>query len=173
MPNKRNLQLTDELEERFRHSSTVFLTDYRGLKVSDLAALRRQLREVGVDYRVAKNTLTRIASERAGVTGLAPLLAGPTAVAFVSGDAPASARALLDFARVSRIMTVKGGFLGTHVLSADDVAEVSRLPAKSQLQADLVGSVQGPLASVIGVLNGALSGIVHALEERSKQLQPA
>jgi large subunit ribosomal protein L10 len=70
-------------------------------------------------------------------------------------------------------MTVKGGFLGTQVLNADDVTDVSRLPATSLLQADLVGSVQGPLASVIGVLNGALSGIVHALEERSKQLQPA
>jgi large subunit ribosomal protein L10 len=165
--------MADDLEERFRRNPTVFLTDYRGLKVADLANLRRQLREVGVDYRVSKNTLTRIASERAGINGLAPLLAGPTAVAFVGGDVSASARALLDFARISRIMTVKGGILGSQVLSADDVTEVSRLPATPQLQADLVGSVQGPLASVIGGLNGALSGIVHALEERAKQLEPA
>jgi large subunit ribosomal protein L10 len=162
--------MTEDLEQRFRRCPTVFLTDYRGLKVSDLAGLRRQLRDVGVDYRVSKNTLIRIASERAGVAGLAPLLAGPTAVAFVSGDVSASARALLDYARTSRILTVKGGVLGSQVLSADDVGDVSKLSATTQLQADLVGSVQGPLASLIGVLNGALSGIVHALEERSKQL---
>ncbi len=173
MPNTRNVKMTGDLEEKFTHTRTVFLTDYRGLKVSDLANLRRQLRDVGVDYRVSKNTLTRIASERAGIDGLAPLLKGPTAVAFVSGDPALSARALMDYARTSRIMTVKGGILGSQILSADDVSDVSKLPATPQLQADLVGAVQGPLANLMGVLNGALSGIVHVLEERSKQLEPA
>ncbi len=173
MPNRRNLDTVEVLEEKFRQSPTVYLTDYRGLKVTDLANLRRQLREIGVEYVVAKNTLARIAAESVGVNGLDVLLAGPTALAFVSGEPGPAAKALLDFARVSRIMTVKGGVLGPQVLSGDDVSSVASLAPKPQLQADLVGAVQGPMANLIGVLNGALSALVHALEERSKQLEPA
>lgn len=173
MPNAKNIESVGELTEKFRETRSVYLTDYRGLKVSDLASLRRQLRDAEVDYRVAKNTLMLIASERAGLTGLGPLLTGPSAVAFVNGDEIAAARALTDFARTSRILTVKGGVLGTQVLTAEDVADVARLPAKPVLRADLACALQGPMASVLGVLNGALSGVVHALEERVKQLEPA
>jgi large subunit ribosomal protein L10 len=173
MPNVKNVESVGKLTERFRKTRTVYLTDYRGLKVSDLATLRRQLREVGVDYHVAKNTLLHIAAERAGISGLGPLLTGPTAVAFASGDEIAAARALTDYARTSRILTIKGGFLGTQVLTGEDVADVAKLPAKAQLQADLAGALQGPLAGLLGVLNGALSGVVHALEERVKQLESA
>jgi len=173
MPNDRNLEFVKELEVKFQNTRTVFLTDYRGLTVADLANLRRQLRDVGVDFRVAKNTLALIAADRAGLKGLDALLKGPTAIAFSSGDEAATAKALGDFARVSRILAVKGGILGTQVLTADDVAEVAKLPAKAQLQADLVGSVQGPAAGLIGILNGALSSIAHALDERAKQLGPA
>jgi len=173
MPNDRNLEFVKELEVKFQNTRTVFLTDYRGLTVADLANLRRQLRDVGVDFRVAKNTLASIAADRAGLKGLDALLKGPTAIAFASGDEATTAKALGDFARVSRILAVKGGILGTQVLTADDVVEVAKLPAKAQLQADLVGSVQGPAAGLIGVLNGALSSIAHALDERAKQLEPA
>jgi large subunit ribosomal protein L10 len=173
MPNARNLEFVKDLEVKFRNTRTVFVTDYRGLKVSDLANLRRQLRELGVDFRVAKNTLALIAADRSGLTGLGALLKGPTAIAFASGDVSATAKALGDYARVSRIFTVKGGALGSQILSAEDVVEVAKLPAKKQLQADLVGVVQGPAAGLIGVLNGALSSMVHALDERAKQLEPA
>ncbi|HLZ07763.1 MAG TPA: 50S ribosomal protein L10 [Chloroflexota bacterium] len=173
MPNARNLEFVKELEIKFKKTRTVFLTDFRGLSVSDLANLRRQLREVGVDFRVAKNTLALIAADRAGLSGLNELLKGPTAIAFASGDEAATAKALSDYARVSRILTVKGGILGSQVLSAEDVADVSRLPAKAQLHADLVGAVQGPAASLIGVLNSALSTVVHVLDERVKQLEAA
>jgi large subunit ribosomal protein L10 len=173
MPNDRNLAFVKELEVKFQSTRTVFLTDYRGLTVADLANLRRQLREVGVDFRVAKNTLALIAADRAGLKGLDALLKGPTAIAFSSGDESSTARALGDYARVSRILTVKGGILGTQVLTAEDVVEVAKLPPKAQLQADLVGAVQGPQASLIGVLNSALSSIAHALDERAKQLEPA
>ena len=173
MPNARNLEFVKELEIKFKKTRIVYLTDFRGLTVSDLANLRRQLREVGVDFRVAKNTLALIAADRAGLTGLSDLLKGPTAIAFASGDEAATAKALADYARVSRILTIKGGILGTQVLTAEDVADVARLPPKAQLQADLVGSVQGPAASLIGVLNGALSTVVHVLDERVKQLESA
>jgi large subunit ribosomal protein L10 len=171
MPNTRNVESVGDLEEKFKKTRNVFLTDYRGLHVSDLANLRRQLREYDVDYRVAKNTLTLIAAEKVGVQGLGPLLNGPTAIAFANGDVAATARALTDFARTSRILTVKGGVLGSQILNADDVGEVAKLPPTKQLQADLVGAVQGPAANLLGVLNAALSGVARALEERARQLE--
>jgi len=173
LPNVRNVEAVTELEAKFRENPVVFLTDYRGLTVSNLAQLRRQLREAGVDYRVAKNTLIQIAMQRAGLPGLEPLLAGPTAVAFAEGNEIAAARALSDFARVSRILTIKGGILARQALSVEEVAELAALPGKEQVRANLAGAVQGPLASVVGVLNNALSSIVYALDQREKQLQPA
>lgn len=173
MPNRRNVEAVTELEQEFARAENVFVTDYRGLKVADLANLRGRLREAGVEYKVAKNTLTKIAAEQAGLPGLAAFLTGPSALAFVTGDEIVAAKALTDFARISRILTVKGGVIQRVVLTSADVEALAALPGQSQLRADLVGAVQGPMASVIGALNGALSGVVHALEERTKQLQPA
>ena len=173
MPNARNVEAVAELEARLRENSVLFLTDYRGLTVTDLANLRRQLREAGVDYRVAKNTLIDIAARRIGLTGLEPYLTGPTAVALATGNEVAAAKALTDFARISRILTIKGGVLGKHAISSEDVAELATLPSKDQVQANLVGAVQGPMANLMGVLTNALSGIVYALDQREKQLQPA
>ena len=173
MPNKKNVASVEELEERFRESPVVLLTEYRGLKVSDLANLRRQLREAGVDYRIAKNTLLAIAAREAGRPGMEAMLEGPTAVAFSTGDEIQAARTLADFARTSRILTLKGGLLGQQVISSEDLTQLAALPGRSQVQADLVGAVQAPLASVYSVLNSALASIVYALEEREKQLQPA
>lgn len=173
MPNAKNVGEVGELEKNFRATQFVLVTDYRGLSVADLAGLRRQLREHGVEYRVAKNTLSLIAANRVGMTGLEELLRGPSAIAFGGGDEITVAKTLTDYARVSKILTVKGGVLGRQVIGAEAVSELAALPGKSQLQADLVGAVQSPIASLIGVLNGVLSGVVHALEERAEQLEPA
>jgi len=173
MPNVRNIKAVEELEERFRQNPIAFLTDYRGLTVSDLANLRRRLREAGVDYRVAKNTLIQIAAKRVGLSGLEPYLAGPTAVAFTAADEIEAARALSEFARISRILTLKGGIIGRRAISSEEVSELAALPGKAQVQANLVGAVQGPMASLAGVLTNVLSGVVYALDQREKQLQPA
>lgn len=173
MPNAHNVEEVAALEAKFRQYPIVFLTDYRGLTVSNLADLRRQLREAGVEYHVAKNTLLGLAAKRAGLPSLEQHLAGPTAVAFASENEIAAARALATFARVSRIMTVKGGVLGKQAISAEEVTELAELPGKPAVQATMVGALQGPLANLAGVLNNALSGIVYALDQREKQLQPA
>lgn len=173
MPNPKNVQEVQELEHAFATHPFVFLTDYRGMTVAELANLRRQLRQAGVDYRVAKNTLLAIAAGRVGVTGLERFLAGPTAVAFATENEIAAARALTDFARLSRNLAIKGGLLGRQVIASEEVAELAALPGKAEVKANLVGAIQGPLAGLVGVLTSALSGIVYALEQREKQLQPA
>lgn len=173
MPNVKNVGAVAELEAKLRENPIVFLTDYRGLTVTDLATLRRQLREAGVEFRVAKNTLIDLAAKRVGLTGLEPYLAGPTAVAFATSNEIAAARTLADFARVSRILAIKAGILGRQAISAEEVTELAALPGTEQVHANLVGATQGPMASLIGVLTNAMSGIVYALDQREKQLEPA
>lgn len=171
MPNPRNVQALAELEAKLRQNPVVFLTDYRGLTVADLSKLRKQLREAGVDYHVAKNTLIEIAARRLGLKGLEPYLAGPTAIALAPGSEITAARMLADFARTSRVLTIKAGVLGQHAISSEEVAELAALPGRTEVQANLVGAVQGPMAALVGTLTSALASIVYALSQREKQLQ--
>lgn len=163
----------DSIQAALTESQSLILTDYRGLDVHALAALRGQLRPNGVTFRVVKNTLTRIAAERAGIAGLEPLLEGPTAIAFAKDDVAAAARVLADFARTSRILTIKGALVDGQMLSSNEVGELASLPTKPILQATLAGAIQGPLANFIGLLNGAISSVVYTLEARASQLEAA
>ena len=107
-----------EIRERLTESDAAVLTEYRGLKVSELAELRGALRPAGTDFKIFKNTLARRAAEEAGLAELVPMLEGPTAIAFVKGDAVIAAKALRDFGRTNAALVVKGGLLGTDVLGA-------------------------------------------------------
>jgi large subunit ribosomal protein L10 len=161
----------DSIQAALGAASSLILTDYRGLNVGNLATLRGQLRPVGVTFRIVKNTLTRIAAERSGVAGLAPLLVGPTAVAFAKDDIAAAARILSDFARVSKVLTIKGALVDGELLSADQIGDLANLEPKPVLQAKLAGTIQAPLANFVGLLNGAISNIVYTLEARASQLE--
>jgi large subunit ribosomal protein L10 len=173
MPTPRKSAEIDELEKKLREASGTIVADYRGLSVAELGALRAQLRPSGVEFRVAKNTLTQIAAKRAGIEGLDQFLVGPTAIAFAGDDIAAAARVLGDFARTSRILTIKGALLGTLTLSADEVGSLAKLEPKPVLQATLAGTIQGPLAGFVGLLNGALASLAYTLEARADQLQQA
>ncbi len=163
----------DSIQAALKESPSFILADYRGLDVAQLAGLRAQLRPAGVTFRVVKNTLTRIAAERAGVKGIDSFLEGPTAIAFAKDDVAAAARVLSDFARTSRILSLKGAMVDGTILSADQVADLASLAPKPVLQAALAGAIQGPLSNFVGLLNGAISSIVYTLEARANQLQEA
>lgn len=170
---KKGLEI-DSIQAALNESPSLILTDYRGLDVVALANLRGQLRPSGVTFRVVKNTLTRIAAERAGVKGLEPLLEGPTAIAFAkTDDIAAAAKALADAARTTRILTIKGALVDGQMLSADQVGDLASLPTKPVLQGTLAGAIQGPLSNFVGLLNGAISNIVYTLEARATQLEAA
>src|SRR5437762_13148727 len=121
MPTARKRQMVKEMQELFSGSQVLIFTDYRGLSVSDITNLRRQLREKGVEYHVTKNTLTALAADRAGLGEMNTLLDGPTAIAFVGEDIPGAAKVLTDFVRSSRILQIRGGLMGHVVISADQV----------------------------------------------------
>ena len=111
MPTAHKAAVVDELSDRLSRAQLTIVADYRGLGVSDLQGLRGNLRPVGAEFRVAKNTLTTIAAERAGIDGLAELLAGPTALVLAYEDPVQASKVVTDFIRATRILTVRGGVM--------------------------------------------------------------
>lgn len=153
-----------------KQAAAAILTDFRGLNVGELAALRNKLRETGAEYRVVKNTLLQRAAESLGITGLDPYLEGPTAVAFSPDDPVAPAKALLDYIRQARKLEVKGGLVEGRVLSADQIKALANLPSKTQLWATVVGALAAPMYGLAGVLIGLQRNLVYALDQiRQKQ----
>src|SRR5271168_4729469 len=128
----------EEIAAEITASQAVFAIDYRGITVAQADALRARLRDCDASFRVVKNSLTERAAEQAGAQELRPLLAGPTALTFVRGDAAAAAKAIADFARTSQLLAFKGGMMDGVSLSAGDVTSISRLPARNVLYGQLV-----------------------------------
>jgi large subunit ribosomal protein L10 len=170
MPTSAKAQTIEVLTEQLANAKLIVLTDYRGLRVADLQELRTNLRKSGGEIRVAKNTLTRIAAENAGISGLEPYLEGPLAIGIANDDIVSFAKSLSDFARSSRILTIRGGVLDNNVISADQVEAISTLPSKEVLQGKLLGLLQSPLARTLSVLNGPSRSVAYVLQARADQL---
>src|SRR4051794_10511740 len=140
-----------ELTDAFRGSSAAVLTEYRGLTVAQLKELRRSLAG-NATYAVVKNTLTKIAAREAGIDTLEPMLEGPSAVAFVTGDPGVGAKGLRDFAKANPLLVVKGGVLDGRPLSADEVRKLADLESREVLLAKLAGGLNAPAAKLAGAL---------------------
>jgi large subunit ribosomal protein L10 len=150
-PRPENVAVVDEVRRRFQDADGAILTEYRGLKVKDLAGLRRSLRPAG-EYKIYKNTLVRLAARESGLDALEPLLAGPTAIAFVDGDAAAVAKALRDYARTNPLLVLKGGVLGGKILNAEETAALAELPSREVLLARFAGLLAAPMQQLAGLL---------------------
>ena len=170
-PRPEKAAVVDDVKHRFETSDAALLTEYRGLNVKALAELRRQLRPAGGEYKVYKNTLVRFAARDAGADGLEALLTGPTAITFVSGDAAAVAKTLRDYARTNIHLVIKGGVLGTKVLSAADVAALADLPSRDVLLAQLAGALQAPLVKTAGLLQALPRNFAYGLKALIEQKQ--
>jgi large subunit ribosomal protein L10 len=175
MPTAEKAQTIDELTQKLRDSKGAVLLDYRGLNVADITALRRQLAGEDVEFQVAKNTLLRIAAERAEVDVAPELLTGPTAVAFGWRDEIAPARLLTEFVRRNRVVSVKGGLIGGRTLNADQITRVAELPTREVLLATMLGGFQAPASRALAVLQAPaqkLAGLMQALMDQ-KQAESA
>ena len=157
----------DSLAEQLSAASALVVTEYRGLKVGELQELRRRLRPKGVEYHVVKNSLLSRAASKTHRDGLAKLLAGPTAVAYSKGDEVELAKGMLDETRALRALRIVGGMLGGQAVSADDITSLARLPGRSQLQGEIVGSIQAPLGQMTGLLQAPFQNLIHVLTARS------
>lgn len=169
MPREDKVQLVRELREIIEGSSAMILTDYRGLTVSDITALRRKLREVGADYRVVKNTLFQLAAVDLGCSDMSSFLSGPTAVAFVHDEPVAPAKALMDFIREHKTPRIKGGLVEGKAYGPEQIQELSKIPPKEILVSQLLGSVQAPITGLVGTLNGLMANLVYTLQAVSEK----
>lgn len=160
--------LLQELKEKFEGSKVAVFADYRGLNVAEATKLRRRLREAGCEFKVAKNTLTSLATKQIGLEGLDPYLEGPMAIAFGT-DPVAPAKVLSEFIRETKKMEIKAGVLEGKVIDARGVKELAELPPREVLLARVLGGMQAPLYGFAGVLQGTLRSFVYALEAVRKQ----
>jgi large subunit ribosomal protein L10 len=163
-PRPEKVAVVDEVKTRLSSASAALLTEYRGLDVAEIARLRRSLREAGGDYKIYKNTLVRFAARDLGLDELEAMLVGPTAIAFVDTDAAAVAKALRDFARGNPSLVVKGGLLGTKLLSAADAGALADLPSRDQLLARLAGAMAAPLQTFAGLLQALPRNFAYGLQ---------
>lgn len=145
-----------ELAERFSNSSAAVLTEYRGLTVAQITELRRSL-GAGTTYAVVKNTLTKIAADKAGVRGLDSLLTGPTAVAFVQGDPVEAAKALRAFGKDNPLLVVKGGILDGNPLTAAEIAKLADLESREVLLSKLAGALNATTAKAAALFQAPLA----------------
>lgn len=152
-----------ELTDKFKSSGAAVLTEYRGLTVAQLKALRTALRG-NADYAVVKNTLTAIAAKDAGLEGLTDELKGPSAIAFVTGDPVATAKSLRDFAKANPALVVKGGVLDGRPLTAADVTKLADLESREVLLAKAVGAMKAKLYQAAYLFTAPASKAVRTVE---------
>ena len=164
MNKEQKTAVVEEIVGQLQGADAIFAVDYRGISVSQIAELRAKLREADARFRVVKNSLSERAADQAGRDTLKPLLIGPTALAFVNGDAALAAKALNDAARQLNLLEFKGGVLNGSPLSADDVRSIARLPSRDVLNAQLVGTIASPLTGLVRTLNALIAGLAIQLQ---------
>lgn len=168
MPTQAKIETVEELLQRLDGVKTLMLTEYRGLTVSQLNELRKQLRAVHAEYKVVKNRLARRAGAERGFEALRPHLTGPTALVIAKDDPVAVAKTLTNFARTNQKLTIKAAVVDGQLLASDGIRALSELPSKDALRAQLVGLIQGPLAQLVGLLAASQRDLVYVLEQRGK-----
>jgi large subunit ribosomal protein L10 len=165
MPTEAKRETVAELRDEIARTRTFIVSEYRGLKVKELAEIRRALRKDGVTYHVVKNRLMRIAAEGPTGDALSPLLEGPTAIAFGTDEA-GTAKALLEATRpFNRVVKIKGGVLGTKAIDAESVVALAALPSRQVLQARLAGAIISPVATLAGLLSANLRNFAYGLQQ--------
>lgn len=158
-------QTVAEVTGKLKESQCTVVADYRGLNVSEVTELRKQLRDAGVEFQVIKNTLAKLATADAELTELDEHLTGPTAIAFSMEDIIAPAKILTQFAKKNENLKVKGGVLEGEIVSADQLKELAELPSKEGLLSMLLSVLQAPMR------NFALA--VKAVADKEENAQEA
>lgn len=168
-------QAVGELAYEFGAAEAVYAVDYRGLTVAQMSELRGRLLENDSKLKVVKNSVTKLAADKAEVSAISDHLSGPTALAFVRGDAAAAAKILQTFSKESdNVLELKGGLLNGNALSSDDVIAIAKLPSREALIQQLVGLIASPISGTARTLGALLSAVPRQLQQMVDQgLVPA
>lgn len=164
MPRPEKVAVVEEIRTKLAEADAAVLTEYRGLTVPALAALRASLRGSGTEYKVFKNTLARRAVAEAGLEDVASMFEGPVAIAFVRGDAAGAAKALRDFGRTNPALVVKGGLLGLRIITAVEIEALADLPSRDVLLAQVAGVFQAPLTKAAGLFQAFTRNFAYGVK---------
>ena len=169
MDREQKTALVKELAEQLKDAQAIFAVDYRGISVPQAAELRSGLREADARFRVVKNRLTLRAADQAGTESLKEHLEGPTALAFVNGDAALAAKTLFRLGSEWELLTYKGGLMDGETLDADSFTAIARLPGRDQLNAQFAGIVASPLTGLVRGLGSMIQGLALQLGQIAEQ----
>ena len=161
--------IVKQLIEKYQSAKSVYFTEYRGLTVAEITQLRNQLRKVGCEYKVIKNTMVTKAMELMKRTEFVPYFVGPVATAFSMQDPAQTAKVLKTFAKEHPWLVIKGGMLADKNLSPKEVEALAQLPSREVLLSQVFAAMQAPVTGFLRVLNGPIGGLVNALSQIQKQ----
>ncbi len=183
MPTQKKIDTVAELKGRLERATLLVSAEYRGLRVRDMQEMRRRLRESGIEVKVVKNSLLRLAAEESGQADLLSVVEGPTALVVSYGDVIDAAKAVSGYAQgAPQGFALRGGFMDGHVLSAQDIRDLVRIPPRPVLIAQFLGQMQSPLAGFAALMDAPLrefSGLARSLlselpgliEARARQME--
>ncbi len=168
--------IVKKMTEQMKNAKSVVFADYKGLSVTDMQNLRTKLRESGVEFKITKKTLMKIAAKDAGFNDELPqeVLEGPVGAAFSMEDELAAAKILFNYSKENKKLDLRGAIFEGRVLSVAETKELAQLPGKEELLAKFVYLVKSPIQGFHGVLSNTISGFVRVLDAvREKQEQSA
>ena len=169
MPNQEKIDIVNKVQEKLQKSSGVYFANYTGLNVSSVTKLRKSFREEGVEYKVVKNNLTKIAAKNAGISGLDDLLVGQIGIAFSESDPTAPAKVIKSFVKDNDSLKVVGILFEGQMFDAAKYEELASLPSKEELLSKLVGGLNSPLSNLVGALGATMSKLVGSLNSLKDQ----
>lgn len=172
-PRADKVEAVAELKDILDNSGTVILTDYHGLDVKSIDKMRRKLREAGSGYKIIKNNLFTLAAENTDIKPLTEGLAGPTAIVYTGEDPVAAAKALQEFTKGPKPVTVKAGVMDGQLLNASQIEALSKIPPKPVLIGMVVGGLQSPITNLVGTLQQLIGQLVFTLQGVAEKKQAA
>lgn len=159
----------EEIQRRLQSGEASVFIEMRGLSVAEVTTLRQKFRDANVSFKVFKNTLIQRAGSELGISGLEPILHGPTALAVCNTDPTAAVKVVRDFTKTVDKVTVKGGVLGSQAINAADAQMLGDLPTRQQSAGQLAGVLNAPISGLARSLNALIAGVAIALNRVVEQ----
>jgi large subunit ribosomal protein L10 len=169
MPNEKNVQQVKELTETFSKAKAVYFTEYHGLNVGDVTKLRNEFFKANVEYKVAKNTLIKLAAEENKINGLEDVLKGSTALAVAYDEPVAPAKVIKEFTKNNDLPTVKGIWFEGEFLAGEEFKKLADMPSKEELLSQLAAMLNSPLQKLVSTLSAPLQNTVGVLNSLKEQ----
>ena len=175
MPTAEKANVIEQTKAKYEKAAGVLFTEYRGLKVHQLQALRKDLKAKGGDFHVVKNTLFRLAAGEDAQKVPEEMTSGPTAVAFIYENESDCAKALMDFAKTNKAIVIKGGYLAGKVMDDKQVDALAKLPPRNVLIAQVIGTIVAPLTGLVGVIEALYADpirVIGAVADKVNEANP-